>query len=308
MRVKMPSVKRQASNVVKYGLGVFVKEPAPAEEMPAGFAISAPAGVLVDVGEEEAAIRIPAGFVSEEPVRVVACGRGRLAVEAGERSSARVLEEASGERDLAVLLSAAPGARVRWTSLHEGVGADIVRREARLEAAARVEWNDCVLGSGFARAFTTTRLSGEGAEVSARGVFFGAGHDEYDLAQEAVHEAPRTVSSLSVRGALGGEAKAVFRGMIRVPKGMAGCSGRQEAHGLLLSKGAEFDSVPRLEIANDDIRCSHAASVARPDEEKLFYLMSRGLSREESVRAVVLGFLGLEDEALSERVMEKLAV
>ncbi|NNM31539.1 MAG: Fe-S cluster assembly protein SufD, partial [Gemmatimonadetes bacterium] len=89
-----------------------------------------------------------------------------------------------------------------------------------------------------------------------------------------------------------GSSKGVFRGIIRVHKGAQGTDAYQTNRNLLLSEGAIADSLPNLEIGADDVRCSHGATVGQLDAEALFYLMSRGLRREQAERLVVLGFLG----------------
>ena len=66
----------------------------------------------------------------------------------------------------------------------------------------------------------------------------------------------------------------------------------QTNRNIILSEGARADSLPNLEIAADDVRCSHAATVGQLDQEELFYIMSRGVPRREAERLVVFGFFG----------------
>ena len=108
---------------------------------------------------------------------------------------------------------------------------------------------------------------------------------------EIVHAAPRTVSDLRVGSVLSGDAKAIVRGLVRVEKDAPGCVSRQKEETLLLSEYAEIDAVPMLEIGNQDVRCSHAATVGRIDAEKLFYLMSRGLDRASAETMLVDAFM-----------------
>ena len=84
----------------------------------------------------------------------------------------------------------------------------------------------------------------------------------------------------------------MFRGIIRVHPGAQGTDAYQTNRNLLLSEDARADSLPNLEIEADDVKCSHGASVSQLDSEALFYLLSRGMSRYQAERLVVVGFLG----------------
>jgi Fe-S cluster assembly protein SufD len=104
--------------------------------------------------------------------------------------------------------------------------------------------------------------------------------------------APNARSDLLYKGALADRSRAVFRGIIRVHPGAQRTDAYQTNRNLLLSKEARADSLPNLEIQADDVKCSHAATVGQLEEDALFYLMARGLPREQAERLVVLGFLG----------------
>src|SRR5260370_18635117 len=111
------------------------------------------------------------------------------------------------------------------------------------------------------------------------------------------HEAPRTTSDLLFKGAVAGTADSVYSGLIRVRKGAVGTNAFQTNRNLVLGEGAHADSVPNLEIEENDVRCSHASAVGPIDEEQRFYLESRGVPPEVADRLIVLGFL---DDALSQ--------
>ena len=106
------------------------------------------------------------------------------------------------------------------------------------------------------------------------------------------HVAPNAGSDLLYKGALDGSSRAAFRGIIRVHPGAQGTDAYQTNRNLLLSDNARADSSPNLEIEADDVKCSHGATVGQLDADALFYLLSRGLSRQQAERLVVLGFLG----------------
>jgi Fe-S cluster assembly protein SufD len=138
-----------------------------------------------------------------------------------------------------------------------------------------------------------TDLQGRGADGRVTGAYVGHGnqHLDYDTTQE--HAAPDTTSDLAFRGILRDRATAVWSGMIRVDPQAQRTDAFQESRNLLLSDGAHADAIPGLEIEANDVRCTHAATIGRIDEEQLFYLMSRGLPRRDAERLLVGGFLGV---------------
>jgi len=131
------------------------------------------------------------------------------------------------------------------------------------------------------------------------------------------HVAPRTTSDLLFKGAVQDPAKSVYTGLIRFGKEAKGSAAYQTNRNLTLSQGAWAESVPNLEIENNDVKCSHASTVGPIDDDQLFYLESRGVKPDVAQRLVVLGFFdevlaqlpvgGLARE-LREQVSAKLAI
>jgi Fe-S cluster assembly protein SufD len=157
------------------------------------------------------------------------------------------------------------------------------------------------LGSDVTRADAQCQLVGPGAKVDLLGLYIANGTQHLDHQTQQDHVAPHASSNLLFKGALLDKGRSVFRGMIKVRKGAQRTDAYQTNRNLILSKGARADSLPNLEIAADDVRCSHAATVGQLDEEEIFYLQSRGISKLESMRLVVFGFFGevldqLEDD------------
>jgi Fe-S cluster assembly protein SufD len=158
---------------------------------------------------------------------------------------------------------------------------------------ASLHWIGLGLGSGKGKLRMETDITGRGANARVTGAYVGhhTQHLDYDTTQE--HAAPDTTSDLAFRGILRDHATAVWSGMIRVDPGAQRTDAFQENRNLILSDGAHADAIPGLEIEANDVRCTHAATIGRIDEEQLFYLMSRGLDRAESERLLVGGFLGV---------------
>jgi Fe-S cluster assembly protein SufD len=151
------------------------------------------------------------------------------------------------------------------------------------------------LGADLARADVTSHLEGEGARSEMLALWFGDRDQHFDHHTLQHHEAPSAHSDLLYKGALTASSKSVFRGLIKVAEGAQLTDAYQTNRNLLLSKDASAVALPNLEIGADDVRCSHGATVGQVDDVMLFYLMSRGLDREQAERLLVFGFF---DEVL----------
>ena len=116
----------------------------------------------------------------------------------------------------------------------------------------------------------------------------GKQHLTYNTHQH--HMAPHCRSDLLYKGALQDKSRVVWRGMIKVDKIAQKTDGYQRNDSLILSEHARADSIPGLEIEADDVRCTHGSTAGRVDDEQIFYLRCRGLTRKEAVRIVVTGF------------------
>lgn len=157
------------------------------------------------------------------------------------------------------------------------------------------------LGADLARCDVSSHLLGPGADSEMLALWFGDADQHFDHHTLQNHAAPHARSDLLYKGALTGTARGVFRGMIRVAEGAQLTDAYQTNRNLLLSDDAKATTLPSLEIAADDVRCSHGATVGQVDGAQLFYLMSRGLSRPDAERLLVLGFF---DEVLGRVPLE----
>ena len=173
-------------------------------------------------------------------------------------------------------------------------------QRARIECDASIEWVALGFGSSNGKVRMETKLAGDGSSVKVTGAYAGnkVQHLDFDTTQE--HAAEHTTSDLAFRGVLEDGATSVWRGMIEVDPGAQHTDAFQESRNLLLSKDAHADAIPGLEIEANEVRCTHAAAVAQIDQTQIFFLMSRGLSRESATRLVIDGFM----EALVERLKD----
>ena len=163
-------------------------------------------------------------------------------------------------------------------------------KKAIVGANSALNWMDCCFGSKVTLSEATAILDGDGATTNNHGIFFGSRQQQFDLVAKSIHNAPHTVSDIFTKGVLTGSSKCLYRGLVRIESNAFGSNGYQKEDTLLLSEDAAADSIPNLEIENNDVRCTHGASIGRIDREKLFYMKSRGLNEEQATREYVKGF------------------
>jgi Fe-S cluster assembly protein SufD len=152
-----------------------------------------------------------------------------------------------------------------------------------------------VLGGDYARLRVDCHLRGQGSTGNIASAYLGSGNQMTDLRTFQHHEAPDTTSDLFFKGALADHAHSVYTGMIRIGAEARGTNAVQANRVVKLSDHAWAESVPNLEIENNDVRCSHASAVGPVDPDQRFYLESRGVPPRATERLIVGGFY---DDAL----------
>lgn len=161
---------------------------------------------------------------------------------------------------------------------------------ARVERDGHMDWVLGAVGSHLTKNFSDITLAGEGSEGRMSGFFFTDRDQHLDHDTQQNHLSPNTTSDLLFKGALLDRSRSVWQGMIYVAPGAQKTDGYQANRNLLLSENARADSIPGLEILADDVRCTHGSTVGQLELEPVYYLMSRGLPREQAERLVVDGF------------------
>jgi Fe-S cluster assembly protein SufD len=165
-------------------------------------------------------------------------------------------------------------------------------QQHRAAAAKDVSFKSLVmtLGGKFSRTEAAAILRGEGISVQMLGLYLSQDKQHFDFRTLQDHAAPHCTSDLLFKGALRDQSRAVYSGLIHVRPDGAQTDAYQTNRNLVLSDKAKADSKPELEIENNDVRCSHAASVGQINEDEVFYLQSRGIDRPEAERLIVQGF------------------
>jgi Fe-S cluster assembly protein SufD len=226
---------------------------------------------------------------------------GRTLIVAGEFAEVAVVDELGSDDFAARTLSngateiiTGEGARVTYVALQRFGRGVLHLTTDRLVASrdARITTVYVALGSDVTRADIKCRLRSPGAHVDMLGLYIAERDQHLDHETLQDHIAPHASSNLLFKGALMDQGRSVFRGLIRVHPKAQRTDAYQTNRNLILSHGARADSLPNLEIAADDVRCSHAATVGQLDVEEIFYLQSRGIPKIEAMRLVIFGFFG----------------
>ena len=251
-------------------------------------------------------VEIPARARLADPVAVVSVVRAgglatfpRLAVVVGEGAEAKVVNAlVSGDADGFVApvaeIDVAPAARLEYLTLQElgprTTGID--RTAAAVASQGHLVVGLAAVGGAYARSRVDCTLAGRGATGDICAMYFGDRDQVLDFRTFQNHLAPDTNSNLLFVGAVEDRARSIYSGLIRVGPDARGTDAQQTNRILKLSEEVWADSVPNLEIENNDVRCAHASSVGPIDEDHRFYLESRGVPPDVAERLIVEGFFG----------------
>lgn len=159
-----------------------------------------------------------------------------------------------------------------------------------LERDASVNWISGCFGGKLNRLRIDTNFNGQGSQCSNLGIFLGKGKEHIDFTTNMHHNAENTTNDVLVDGILRDESTSVYRGLIRIEKQAQKTNSYLANHILKLGDKTLANSIPSLKIEANDVKASHGATVGQINEEHLFYLMARGLSRNEAERLIVEGF------------------
>jgi len=222
----------------------------------------------------------------------------RTLVIAGPGSQLTLVESFVGMGDGATLTNAVTeivagdNARVTHVKIQaEGPAGWHIATVAGLQArGAQIVSHNVSLGASLARNDIGSRLDGPGAECRLYGLYIADGSQHVDNHTWLDHAQPHCPSWEMYKGLLAGRAQAVFNGRIVVREGAQKTDAKQSNKNLILGDGAKVYTRPQLEIYANDVKCTHGATIGRLDEDALFYLRTRGLSRADARNVLVRAF------------------
>lgn len=251
-------------------------------------------------------VRVAAGVEVAAPVVITHHLRSegaavfpRVHIESGANSSVRVVEvlqspDIAGLIVPVTLISVGAASRVCYQQVQE-LGPRVWHLGslvAEVESQATFKGGIAAMGGGYGRLRTDCRLVGRGATGDLFALYFGDADQTLDFRTFQDHIGRDTTSNLLFKGVLDDSSKSIYTGLIRVAPDAAGTNAFQTNRNIKLSEHAWAESVPNLQIENNDVRCSHASTVSPVDAEQRFYLESRGVPTYAAERLIVEGFFG----------------
>ncbi len=251
-------------------------------------------------------IEIARSAVIAEPIHIIHITTGseqaptvvfpRIIIKAGVSSSVKVIESYTGKGKYLVSTSSdfileenshIEHVRIQnddKESFHIGQGKAVLKANATFKSL-----NVC-LGAALHRVDFDTKLAGSGCHLEVNGFYNADGVRHVDNHTSIDHAFPNSTSSQLYKGIIGGSARAVFNGKVLVRQNAQQTAAFQLNKNLLLSSDAEIDTKPELQIDADDVKCSHGAAVGQLNVDEIFYLQSRGITREEAVNILSRAF------------------
>lgn len=164
-------------------------------------------------------------------------------------------------------------------------------KRAIVEEKGSIQWVGGNMGSGVTMLYPSSVLVGEGARSDNLGVVFAGRGQVQDTGAKSIHLAPNTTSTIRSKSISKDGGVANYRGLIRVSQKAKGASASLVCDSLLLDDQSEANTFPQVMNKQDDVTISHEATIGKIGDEELFYLQSRGLSRDDAVRMIVSGFV-----------------
>ena len=163
-------------------------------------------------------------------------------------------------------------------------------RAARPGPNARIAWATADLGAALALCDIAIAIEHPGVDANVASLFFPTGTQHVDIVSTIDHRVGHSSSQTLVKSAANGRGQARYLGNIRIAAHAQGSQAGLRDDALLLSKHAHIDSIPALEIAANDVKAYHGATVGAIDDEQIFYMTSRGIDRRQAEKMIALGF------------------
>ena len=263
-------------------------------------------------------VYIPKNLIIEEPIHLLSCLSedgistvSRNLIVAEDNTKATIVQELYSpkiktQQAYLELLNTSIGSNsnldLTTLQMMEQNSVNFSTRRTDVAQDAKINWYLGLFGTILSRFRIDYHLNGTGASVNDSEVVFGNNEQSFDLNTVVNHNKESTEGKVVEKSILKDKSKSLFKGMIRINENAAHSNSFLSGRSILLDKGAKSDAIPGLEILTNDVKATHSASVAQIDEEQIFYLGSRCLSRAEAERIIVEGFLEPLSRSMSYQV------
>lgn len=176
-------------------------------------------------------------------------------------------------------------------ALHEGEAIHIGGSHFKLHNDSRLNSTLVGYGSQLTRLDVDIEHAGEHAFAKFNNIYLLAPREHFDLHSTIEHAQPNGTTEENARGIIGDKAKAVFNGRIHIHRHAQKTLAELNNRNLLLSRGAQINTKPELEIYADDVQCAHGATVAEIDDDALYYMLTRGIDKQQALVMLNFGFV-----------------
>jgi Fe-S cluster assembly protein SufB len=163
-------------------------------------------------------------------------------------------------------------------------------KRALVEEGGTIEWVSGSFGSHVSYLYPMSILKGEGARMEFTGITFAGKGQSLDTGAKVVHAAPHTYSSINTKSISKDGGWCTYRSSVNILPKAYGCKSSVSCESLMLDDRSRSDTIPVMDIRNDDVDVGHEAKIGRISDDAVFYLMSRGISEEDARAMIVTGF------------------
>ena len=164
-------------------------------------------------------------------------------------------------------------------------------KRAIVEKNGTIEWVSGSFGSQISMLYPMSILKGEGARAEFTGVSFAGKGQNLDTGAKVIHAAPNTSSTINSKSISKNGGKATYRGVLKVNSNAYNSKSMVSCESLMLDNKSKSDTIPVIDLLNDDVEIGHEAKIGKISDESIFYLMTRGISEEEAKSMIVRGFV-----------------
>jgi Fe-S cluster assembly protein SufD len=296
-RLRIDRHKLEAASAAFWNAGAFLY-------VPAGLQVAEPFQIVYEISQGGTAQYTHTLAIADQGSDIRLREYGLSAVEGGEASLH------AGQFELYL----EDAARCRLAQLVDwGTGAvhDVSTSVVEVARDGWCHWLPALLGGAVVHHHDEIVVAGQGGDMAFRGLFFADRQEHLDVFAVDLHETGPSGGDVHWRGAASGASRASFEGLIKINQGAQQSHTYLQFHSMLLSSDAELDAIPSVLVGSDDVSASHGGTVGELDEELIFYMQSRGLTRPQAVRVIVEGFfepliVQLDDPQLEQLIRDRI--
>lgn len=257
--------------------------------------------------EKVISIKIGANKINKGPLQIIYVSKGeqiisntRLYIEAGKSSQSELIQTFIGVESQSCFTNHVTEAfvaenahlRINKAQLEDNLNSIISTEQIRQAANSVFKINTIILSGGLVRNNINIAVAGQNCDTHMNGAIVTKANEHIDNHTFVDHQVSNCVSNENYKYVLGGKSTGVFNGRVVVQKDAQVINAYQKNGNILLSDHSKINSKPELEIYADDVKCSHGSTTGQLDDDAIFYLETRGISKDNARKLLVRAFIG----------------